>query len=182
MHYKWYEELADDDKSLRQGDLIVDCPLVLPPENFKNLDEVEIEIKISDAIILTQSCDLVNSKIENILVCPYYNLKAFIEELPEEQNGSKKAKKKIIENMRKGYLPGYHLLNKDEKLEKLNDYQVVDFRNIYSIHIEALKNILKNDKERIRLLPPYREQLSQAFARFFMRVGLPQDFKVEGYY
>jgi hypothetical protein len=23
------------------------------------------------------------------------------------------------------------------------------------------------------LLPPYREHLSQAFARFFMRVGLP---------
>jgi hypothetical protein len=25
---------------------------------------------------------------------------------------------------------------------------------------------------RFRLLPPYREHLSQAFARFFMRVGL----------
>jgi len=26
-----------------------------------------------------------------------------------------------------------------------------------------------------RRLPPYREHLSQAFARYFMRVGLPQD-------
>jgi hypothetical protein len=26
---------------------------------------------------------------------------------------------------------------------------------------------------RPQLLPPYREHLSQAFARFFMRVGLP---------
>ena len=28
---------------------------------------------------------------------------------------------------------------------------------------------------RLRLLPPYREHLSQSFARFFMRVGLPID-------
>jgi hypothetical protein len=28
---------------------------------------------------------------------------------------------------------------------------------------------------RLRLLPPYREHLSQSFARFFMRVGLPVD-------
>ena len=27
----------------------------------------------------------------------------------------------------------------------------------------------------LRLLPPYGEHLSQAFARFFMRVGLPVD-------
>jgi hypothetical protein len=31
---------------------------------------------------------------------------------------------------------------------------------------------------RLRLLPPYREYLSQAFARFFMRVGLPQPVDV----
>jgi hypothetical protein len=29
--------------------------------------------------------------------------------------------------------------------------------------------------KRLRLLPPYREHLSQSFARFFMRVGLPID-------
>lgn len=28
-------------------------------------------------------------------------------------------------------------------------------------------------KQRLRLLPPYREHLSQAFARYFMQVGLP---------
>jgi len=29
--------------------------------------------------------------------------------------------------------------------------------------------------ERVRLSPSYREHLAQAFARFFMRVGLPVD-------
>ena len=35
--------------------------------------------------------------------------------------------------------------------------------------------IAERGTKRLRLLPPYREHLSQAFARFFMRVGLPVD-------
>lgn len=180
MHYNWYQELESQDESLNQGDFIIDCPLIIPPKEL--IDEIEIEIKTSDTIILTQSCDLVNGKIENVLVCPFYSLKNFIDELPEDQNKTKKARQRIIENLKRGYLPGYHLLNKSDEIHKITDYQVVDFRNIYAINICSLKNIIKNDRARIRLLPPYREQLSQAFARFFMRVGLPQDFIVEGYY
>jgi hypothetical protein len=37
-----------------------------------------------------------------------------------------------------------------------------------------LEAILKaRNQVRPQLLPPYREHLSQSFARFFMRVGLP---------
>ncbi len=32
---------------------------------------------------------------------------------------------------------------------------------------------------RVRLLSPYKEHLSQAFARYFMRVGLPRPLKDE---
>src|SRR5690606_38213744 len=100
----------------------------------------------------------------------------------DEERNSKRALKKIIENMKKGNLPGYHLLNLSERIEQISDYQVVDFRNVYAINFQSLENIIKNQSKRIRLLPPYTEQLSQVFARFFMRVGLPQEFEVEGYY
>ena len=113
------------------------------------------------------------------MVCPYYPLKIFIENTPEDQQ-SKRAIKKNIDNLRKGHLPGYHLLNKDTDL-KINDYIVVDFRNVYGVEINNLKDIAEKQENRIRLLPPYREHLSQAFARYFMRVGLPQDIIVEGY-
>jgi len=55
------------------------------------------------------------------------------------------------------------------------DYLIVDFHNVYSIHYDLLINIVQKQTKRIRLLPPYREHLSQAFARFFMRIGLPVD-------
>jgi len=71
------------------------------------------------------------------------------------------------------------LLNKQEGI--FDDYLVVDFKNVYGIHYSTLENIVKKQNKRIRLLPPYREHLSQAFARYFMRVGLPQDIMLEGY-
>jgi len=42
---------------------------------------------------------------------------------------------------------------------------------------EDLRGLAQRGEPRLRLRPPYREHLSQAFARFFMRVGLPTDIK-----
>lgn len=178
MEYPWYSEISKSN-DIGQGDLIPDCPIVIPPSKLKEGDEPEIEIKLIDSIVLSQSCDLVNDKIEIVLVCPFFPLKTFIENLPEDQK-SKKAKLKHIDSLKKGYLPGYHLLNKMSEVN-IEDYLVVDFRNVYGIQILNLRNIAQELSLRTRLLPPYREHLSQAFARYFMRVGLPQDITIEGY-
>lgn len=178
MDFTWYQEIVNSN-NIEQGDLIIDCPIIIPPSKIEEGDEPEIEIRLINSMILSQSCDLVNNKIDIVLVCPYYPLKTFIENTPEEQQ-SKKAIKKNIDNLRKGHLPGYHLLNIDNEFN-IDDYLVVDFRNVYGIEINNLKDIAEKLNKRIRLLPPYREHLSQAFARYFMRVGLPQDIIVEGY-
>jgi len=178
MVFTWYSNISQSDE-IEQGDMIQDCPIVIPPSKIKEGYELDIEIKLIDSIILSQSCDLANNKIQIVLVCPYFSLKTFIEGLPENEQ-SKKSVKKNIENLRKGYLPGYHLLNKSDE-HNIADYIVIDFRNVYGIQIESLKEIAKNIVSRQRLLPPYREHLSQAFARYFMRVGLPQDIIIENY-
>jgi hypothetical protein len=178
MNFRWYNNVFDS-SGIEQGDLIEECPIVIPPSKIEVGDEPEIDIKLIDSIILSQSCDLVNNKIDIVLVCPYYPLKVFIENLPPDQRSSK-AKKKHIDNLKKGHLPGYHLLDKSDTYD-INDYLVVDFRNVYGVQIDYLKDIAHKNKKRIRLLPPYREHLSQAFARYFMRVGLPQDIIIEGY-
>lgn len=178
MEYSWYT-ICENTEELLQGDFIPACPILIPPSTIKTGDEPEIDIQLIDSIILSQSCDLANNNIDIVLVCAYYPLKAFIDLLPLDQSSTKRAKEKTIDNLRKGFLPGYHLLNKFEG--HLLDYQVVDFRNVYGIQIDSLKDICKELDNRVRLLPPYREHLSQAFARYFMRVGLPQDLIVEGY-
>ena len=83
------------------------------------------------------------------------------------------------ENLRQGKEPAYHLLNfyKSDKIDF--PLTVVDFHRIYTIPKEFIQEIALSQNERLRLLPPYREHLSQAFARYFMRVGLPIDIPKE---
>ena len=50
---------------------------------------------------------------------------------------------------------------------------VVDFREIYSLPSDYLTDHAAQLGLRWRLLSPFLEHFSQAFARFFMRVGLP---------
>lgn len=177
--FEWYENISNSD-NLSQGDFIINCPIIKPPKEINLEGENDIEIDLINSIVLSQSCDLVNDKIEIVLVCPYFPLQYYVDNLPEDQK-SKKAIKKTIDILKRGNQPGYHLLNKSEE-NGLEDYVVVDFRNVYGIHIENLKKIAEKIPSRLRLLPPYREHLSQAFARYFMRVGLPQDIDIQGYY
>lgn len=143
-------------------------------------DEMQVEVQEIDSIVMTQSCDLEHGKAEIVLVCPYHSIDDWLSDLPADQQ-SKKGKTRAVDKLRQGHLPGYHLLNIDRPHELLGFYPVVDFRNVYGIQYQLLKTLVGNMDQRIRLLPPYREHLSQAFARYFMRVGLPQDIMVEGY-
>jgi len=167
----WYDLLQLEDYSLEQGDFIFECPFIMPPKsiNLEQGEMIDAELKITNSIILSQTCDLVNDKLEIVLLCPIYTLSDFIKRTAGDKN--KKEKKKIISNLMKGYLPSYHLLNRDEKIAELNDYQVADFRNIYGLHIDFIKSFVMKTGNRIRLESPYKEHLSQSLARFFMRVG-----------
>lgn len=176
MDYPWYIILRNDDE-IQQGDLIPDCPIIIPPTKIEADKELDIQVELLNAIVLSQTCDLVHGKVDIVLMCPIYSLKSFVESLKD-----KKAIKETIENLRKGFLYSYHLLNNSDVIEDLKDYQVVDFKNVYGVKFELLKGLIHERESRYRLLPPYREHLSQAFARYFMRVGLPQDIKIEGYY
>ncbi|MCB0802531.1 MAG: hypothetical protein KDB74_05480 [Flavobacteriales bacterium] len=175
MEYPWYEQ-TDNNSPIEQGEFVLACPIVIPPENYSEGETIDVQISEINCIILSQSCDLQNGKLEIALVCPFFSLQKFIAGL-EESGKNSSERKKTIENLRKGILPGYHLLNK-VNINEVEDYYIVDFRNVYGVHMSSLLK-LTSKSDRIRVLPPYREHLSQAFARFFMRVGLPQDIKIE---
>ena len=67
------------------------------------------------------------------------------------------------------------MLNKEENDgETKVDIRIVNFHEVFTVPRIFLESLIsQRGKERFRLLPPYREHLSQAIARFFMRVGLP---------
>lgn len=159
--YPWYG-LADGDQ-LQQGDLLMACPLVRPTATN------EFQRHWADVVVMSQSCDLSNDKLEIVQVCPLWSLEQLAVDV--EFFRSKRGR----EDLRRGNLPGYHLLDRCELSGHESDYWVCDFRSLFGIHVAVAKTLAVDQSPRVRVLPPYREHLAQAFARFFMRVGLPVD-------
>jgi hypothetical protein len=166
--YDWYA-IVEAEEGLRQGDLIDACPIVVPPPTIKVGEEVDIEVVQYNVVVMSQSCDLEERKIDLVLTCPIWTMTEFV--TTNKHFVSSKAK----EGLWQGNAPGYHLLNRCDVKGFETEYLVADFRAVYSVSISVLEDYVKNAGKRRRLLPPYREHLSQAFARFFMRVGLPVD-------
>ena len=168
--YPWYD-IVKKKGELIQGDFIEKCPILVPLslKESEITDNIDVCVRNYNVIIMSQSCDLIYENVDLVLVCPV----RFLTELEEESDFYRSKKGK--EALKQGYSPGYHLLNKCEIDGFIKGYLVVDFRNVYGVPFPLLQNLAASYEKRLRLLPPYREHLSQAFARFFMRVGLPVD-------
>lgn len=160
----WEKILGSD---LQQGDYIFDCPVPffaeIPAERLK----VVPKVKIYDLIVITQSCDLINGKSDFVAMCPIYPLENY------EIINPAFSKKSRWEEVRKGRIEGLYLLSSPTNPENNRSCLVVDFREIYSLPFEFLTKHTDTIENRWRLRSPYLEHFSQAFARFFMRVGLP---------
>ncbi len=159
--YPWFG--VAEGAMLSQGELFTACPyLQVDPAG-------EIVQSHYDVVVLSQSCDLANDKLDLVQVCPFWLLDTLAANVTFLQ--SRKGK----EDLRRGNLPGYHLLNRCTIPGLETDFLVVDFRTVFGVKLASLKDLAVRRSPRPRLLPPYREHLAQAFARFFMRVGLPVD-------
>lgn len=186
MSMEWFEEVQtsglEASSLLQQGDIIVGCNILIPGKEcyLGTLSENDIEIDMSfstiDVIILSQSCDLSNEKIDSIILCPIIPLRKLIE---EDQNFKSS---KYREQLRQGNVPSFHLLEKIRFGENLDEeFYVVNFKHIYSVPKDYLKALLgsREKEKRLRLKSPYVEHLSQSFARYFMRVGLPSSIDAD---
>ncbi len=128
---------------------------------------------------MTQACDLEHGKVESVVLCPHFSLsdfrKAWEDEVrAKQQNPTPKAWRRLCDDIADGYIWNQTLLNRCDHTAFHTELRVVDFHQVFTAPREFVESLLSERKQtRLRLLPPYREHLSQAFARFFMRVGLP---------
>ncbi len=173
MEYPWYEVVTGEEIS--QGDIIEDCPVVIiPPKgDIDDGDEIEATIQKIDVIVMTQACDLEQGKVTDVILCGVANVNEI-----RTQKG-KLADRGYLKEIKNGRVVSLHLLDKYDNEVLSCEHRVVDLRQLYSLPLDTLKAFAKKRGNRLRLLPPYREHLSQAFARVFMRVGLPSDIDVE---
>lgn len=169
-NYPWYGIVEDD--SLEQGDFFFSCPILettLPTTQGEVPDSIQSNVNVYDVLVLSQSCDLVQGKLETALVCPHWKIEDF--EQKEDYLRSTKGK----ENVRQGNVPGFHMIAACDQANFKSSIRLISFRQVFTLPLSYLNELAHQQSPRLRLLPPYREHLAQAFARFIMRVGLPVD-------
>ena len=163
LNYPWYSR--PEGREITQGDILFDCPVLKPIEVDQTSEasegsQIEGHLHSFTVVIMSQACDIAQKDITEIILCP---LEVW------DENAAKKQER--WEKLQKNRIISRLLLNKDDGFP----YHVVDFRMVFSLPKTFVEDFAERAHRRLRLLPPYREHLAQAFARFFMRVGLPID-------
>jgi hypothetical protein len=182
----WYEVIQPTE-SLTQGDIILRCPLLtwdtqgltsIAADDTAALAGLARAFR-ADVVVMTQACDLENGKVTNVVLCPHLPLSAYRVLWEDKmrqvgQNPTEKSWKRLCDDVANGYVWNQAMLNRSDSDGAASETRLVDFHEVFTLPRSFLEAILLARKEpRLRLRPPYREHLSQAFARFFMRVGLP---------
>lgn len=180
---------SEINKRVLQGDILSDV------EYIESVTEKEGVIRVSKivfplAIVLTQDCDLTwdfefrHAKKNNqdkylfsAIVAPLYNYEHFVDgehlsELGQKMATiSRKKEKTENKNLRYNETPRYHYLEFDESIPIVNS--VIDFKHYFSVSIQHLESHKENHFI-CTVSELFRERVSQRFANYLSRIGLPE--------
>lgn len=171
---------------------ISQCDIFHDIEVVEYIDEkpegVEIHyLHLPLVIVLNQDCDLNSDdrdkhkdnsnkdcRLLHIVVAPLFNIDDFkvgkhwggIFDIGESYNPKKSLYQKLVNNE----YPRFHYLEFDEDFKTLPNL-VVDFKHFFTVSTGYLYNNI--DKRVCTLGDLYREKVSQRFAYFISRIGLP---------
>lgn len=183
----WYT-IAEAGTLLTQGDMVLDCPLIawdsdcptLVPDQDETTWLKSANRAISaDVIVMTQACDLAQHKVANVTVCIHFGLSRWRQIWEQNmkaqgQNITPRNWQRMCKDIKDGFEWNLAMLNGHARDPIQIEHRIVDFKEVYTVPRAFLESLLRQrGGQRLQLLPPYREHLSQGFARFFMRVGLP---------
>lgn len=192
--FPWYEQVKPD-VPITQGDLIDSCPVLAfdqipsmaPPVHTDAILaalEGHYGVLPTRVVVMTQACDLAQGKARSVIMCPVNHVDDYRNDWEAALRAAGKSPKpddwpNRLKQIKDGRILNLCLL-KEWKAQIAGNLsiprQIVDFGEVFSLPFDFLNIwVLAQNQNRLRLLPPYREHLSQAFARYFMRVGLPQD-------
>lgn len=165
---EWYESVEAGEIP-QQGELIRNIPLLDFTADYLTPTEggvVDINVVEYNVVLITHSCDIAQNNVELLQVCSYYQLSEFIESKAEFNTRSK------LSQLLDGKFGRYLVCEQGEDYP--TEPLVVDLSQVFTVRRTYVEQYIAIHGSRLRLKPPYREFLSQAFARFFMRVALPR--------
>jgi hypothetical protein len=170
MTYPIYR-LPPRDDPIDQGDIIEGCPLVfLTAFDADNLAAQEVESTPARVLVLTQTCDLANQKVSNVMCAVVLDAQRLV-----DQHMLKAAD--IRGPVRAGRVFGWYFLPRNTELGLPE--MLVDLRQIHTVRLDLLTALCRRGQRRARVQPLYREHLARHFADTYSRIGLPEPYETE---
>jgi hypothetical protein len=84
----------------------------------------------------------------------------------------------IRDQVRRGLVYGWYYLPAAPDPIPLPE-SVIDLRDLHTVSLAVMHQLIANGKRTCRLLSPYREHLAQHFGVTYMRIGLPTPYETE---
>ena len=164
---EWYETISGP--TLEQGDILlaVRCYRILYSDDG---DEVEALEEIHDLVVLTQTCDIENGKVAEVVCAKVLSYDSLVVD-----RGGAFASRGFRTQAGQGAHPSMALVPQHE--QSGFPWSIADFHSVLTVPLALLGRHAEGQGSRIRLRTPYRESLAQGFGVFFMRVGLPVPFR-----
>lgn len=168
-----------------QGDIFSEVEFI--EHAVERNGEVEIaKVVFPLVIVLTQDCDLAqdytvrwsrketneDKMLFSVLVAPIYNLEHLRagEHLSDLKRTMHRINSKALGTLKNNDTPRYHYLEFPEDVQIVPS--VIDFKHYFSVNVEYLKR--RKAKHFVcKVAEVYREDVSQRFASFLSRIGLP---------
>ena len=151
------------DELLTQGDIIEGCTVV------RVLPDGSVDEILERVIVMTQACDIVQAKADQIVVAVLYTTDEIV------QQGQLKAPA-IRDQLRRGQIFGWYFLPAADAPIPLPE-SIVNFRDLHTVPRSLLEKLAAAVNRVCRLLSPFREHLAQHFAVTYMRIALPLPYE-----
>jgi hypothetical protein len=157
--------------AIDQGDILDGCP-VLAVLDFDPATGEPLQTKRtpSRVIVLTQTCDLANRKVNRVLVAVVMAARLLVDQ------GALRAVD-VRGPIRQGRVWGWYFLPKND--EGGLPESIVDFRQLHTVRMDLLASLCQRGLRRARVPPLYREHLAKHFAGTYSRIGLPEPYATD---
>jgi hypothetical protein len=116
-------------------------------------------------VLLTQACDLENSKTIRIQVAVVHDAQKLV-------NAGLLTPRTIVDHVRRHLVYGWYFLPAGDGFPE----SIVDLRDLHTLPRDLLLELARGGKRVVALISPYREHLAQHFSVTFSRIGLPAPY------
>ena len=162
-------EIPADAAPLTQGDIFRDCPLVYwvigEAPTGKHLRSAKVSHE--RVVILTQACDLANTKTSNVQVAVVHDARKLVDAGVLKEHT-------IRDQVRRHRVFGWYFLPAADNLPE----SIVDLRDLHTVPRTLLQDELSDEGLRVATIQsPFREHLAQHFAVTYSRIALPEPYE-----